>query len=280
MLWAHKVEGPERLDVEAWQVAVEGDYRCPNPQCQAPVFLRARNSPVVVAHFAHAAQTSCAWSRGETPQHRAAKCDLRDALRTCGLDVRAEAVLGFLPVADNRADLLLTSAAGRKIAIEIQHTAIALEALADRTRRYQAKDIPVLWLPLLPEALRRRRREIKREAGGSWRLERFAAPHWHRWIADYQLGRLWYYDDAKRQLLECRIEPHLRFEKPRHYWNPRERDLAHDAGGFRRSRRWIDLRIVGRLPIAALDFRLKRRAAFHSGDNRLPACYVVWPRAG
>jgi competence CoiA-like predicted nuclease len=47
-----------------------------------------------------------------------------------------------------RADLLVELATGETVAIELQHSAIGPEELAQRSRDYLTAGIALLWLPL------------------------------------------------------------------------------------------------------------------------------------
>ncbi len=276
MLWAL------RQNTDATTAAIEADaadrassYICPNPECQARVLLKAIASPLVVAHFAHASATRCDWNENETPQHRRAKRDLRDAFRRQGLSAQVEAPLAFLPLPDSRADVLVTLPSGQPVAIELQHTSLAIERIVARTQLYAAKQIPVLWLPFVPDSVRARRKQLKPQPRATWLLEKFSAPAWHRWIEAYQLGALWYYDDRKHRLLECRLSQHWLYAQPREFWNPKSRDIAQARGKFYPSRRWSDLRITRVLPLDQVAIALTRRRAANIGGFELPASHVV-----
>jgi Competence protein CoiA-like family len=92
----------------------------------------------VIWHFAHKPPTDCTWARGETLAHLGAKKLVRDALVARGLRAELEYTVAALP-GDRRADVMVWSPAGEMVAVELQHTSIALSEIDARAFCYSAQ---------------------------------------------------------------------------------------------------------------------------------------------
>lgn len=227
----------------------DAGHRCPG--CGAPV--RLKRGRFVTAHFAHHADSPCGWGTGETAVHLDAKRSLCAALVARGLDARLEIEVDSL-VGDRRADILVRSPrTGAPIAIEIQHSDLAVDAIEARTRAYAAAGVAVLWIPTLDQA------RLGLASVPGTRLSattRYAAPEWQRWAAAYH-GHLWFWcgDALRRGWLD-------------QGWVA----AAHtaDNGGWRPSRRFVSLTLEA--PVAPRDLRLAigRRLASPHERYRLP----------
>lgn len=147
-------------------------------------------------------------SGGETAIHSSAKAALTRALRSRGLVAEVEVPLHGA-AEERRADILVTGPAGDRVAIEVQHSPIATEALLARTRDYRALGLRILWLPTLDLAALRPQRL---GPGRLWAVPRFALPRWHAWI-EAQQGGLWYW--AEGALWRAWAEPLPRAERLR-----------------------------------------------------------------
>jgi hypothetical protein len=121
----------------------------------------------------------------EGTEHRAAKAALAAGLRARGVAVTVEASVGHA----RRTDLLAVSPAGQGVAIEIQHSAISLAEVRERTADHQAAGLATLWLPVLD--LDPARCPPVRGAG-CLRHARVAPPAWIAWLAE-RTGALWFW---------------------------------------------------------------------------------------
>ena len=239
----------------AHQTGREQACRC--PACGEPVTLK--RGRVVVAHFAHRPASACSWGTGESAAHLAAKRAFLDALAARGLDVEAEAEV-LSGEGDRRADILVRHpATGARVAIEIQHSALALDAIEARSRAYAAAGVAVIWVPTLAVA-RLAARPLG--DGGLRHVERYAAPPWQRWI-DALGGATWFWD-AGRLWRGWLSES----------WLARGADATTDPfadTGWRPSRRWTGLTLEGPFVAGDLRIHLHRRGTECHDEFTLPA---------
>lgn len=155
--------------------------------------------------------------RGETRTHADAKRRIARALAARGLTVRIEAPVRGM-AENRRADILVTSPAGDRVAVEIQHSPIEPAELLQRTRDYRNLKIGVVWIPTLDLATLTLRRL---GSGRLHRVDRFVIPAWHEWI-EAQQGALWYWADGA--LWRGWTEP-LPVRETRAYRHYRDEDL-------------------------------------------------------
>lgn len=185
----------------------------------------------------------------EGAAHREAKAALAACLRARGLDVAIEASAG----AARRADLLVVSPAGQRVAIEIQHSAISLADVRQRTADHAAAGVATLWLPVLdlPEGALR----PVRGALGLGHV-RMALPAWIEWL-EARAGALWFWRRGAlwRGWLDAA-------------WVRAPAGHLGDAGdcGWRRSSRLRTVTLEG--PVAPEHTRLLTRPAAQLPDQR------------
>lgn len=236
------------------------------PQCGEALTLK--RGRVVVAHFAHHPGSACSWGSGESATHLAAKRAFLDAFAARGLEADAEVEV-LSGEGDRRADVLVRHPSnGARIAIEIQHSALALDAIEARSRDYAAAGVPVIWVPTLAVS------KLAARAVPGMRLlhvARHTAPPWQRWI-DARGDGTWFWDDGRlwRGWLS-------------ESWLARAPDPGLDPfadTGWQPSRRWAGLTLEG--PFTAGDLRIALRsreafgllerpvASFVVGDERRP----------
>ncbi len=173
--------------VEAYAAAHGNAHHCFG--CGRALVLKRGGQ--IVAHFAHAPDAACAWARGETPTHLAAKAALALAFAQRGLAVEIEAEV-LSGAGDRRADILVRHPeTGARFAIEVQHSALGLEAIEARTRAYAAAGVPVIWIATLDWS----KLTWRGLAGGLRLSERYAPPPWQRFAAAYH-GQLWFWAEG------------------------------------------------------------------------------------
>lgn len=181
MLVAIRSEDRERVD--AFSAEPSTRYECPN--CGR--LVRLRNGAVRIRHFAHQPDSSCPYASGESMGHQRAKIALWRTFQSRGLRCEPEVFVQTLS-GDRRADVMVWSPSGSRVAIEVQHSSISLEDIHDRTAAYLMTGIPVLWTalarPWFPED----------EYPEATLIAKYAAPLWQRWIHGYNFGELWFID--------------------------------------------------------------------------------------
>jgi competence protein CoiA len=126
--------------VMAWEVTREdGPFFC--PECEEEVILK--QGSIILPHFAHFPEASCAYGTGKSDQHRRAKYEIYETLKAHP-DVSHLKVERYLK--EVRPDISFLWQGKWRVAIEIQISAISPEEIAHRTRCYAAKNIWVLWM--------------------------------------------------------------------------------------------------------------------------------------
>jgi competence protein CoiA len=240
--------------VEAAQARRGEAYCC--RICGAPVTFKPGR--VRAAHFAHRADTACAFGARMSPAHLAAQARIAEALRARGLAVEMEAPL-TAPGRDGGEDArridVLTWPPDRpaaRIAIEVQASDLTADAIEARTASYQAMEVAPLWLRLLDFGAFPAVQTLPFR-GTVW-IERYPAKAWERWIHDHLGGRVWFMDSGTGLVWRAQFAPAHRH---------RERGLLRNAGGETPGRgadwtlaaRWVDLELDGPFDLAALRLR-------------------------
>lgn len=131
--------------IQAYQASKQKDkngeeYYC--PACNGKLVLKKGN--IMIAHFAHHQHADCAiFSEGETLPHLKGKQLLLEKFEGEGVKVTLEC---WLPELQQRPDLLLVLADGKKIAVEYQCSPISPADLLARTQGYQKFGYEVWWI--------------------------------------------------------------------------------------------------------------------------------------
>jgi|GEM_PF-1436462 len=215
-------------------------YYCPG--CTGPVTLK--RGRIVTPHFAHAPEARCAYAHAETAQHLAAKAQLAAAFMRRGLRVELEAEV-LSSEGDRRADILVHDPLSRmRVAIEVQHSALSVEAIERRTRAYAAAGVPVIWIATLDL---HRLQPRKLSASRLLAVDRYPVAPWKRFAAAYH-GVLWFWNDGAlwRGWLDDA-------------WTGRRSHEDDPDPSWSRSRRWGGLTLDG--PYAPDALRIARRAS-------------------
>ena len=101
-------------------------------------------------------------------------------------------------VGDRRADVLVWAPQSeppkpddqRRMAIEVQYSAIESTSLSDRTTAYMNAKVPVIWIPIIDAA---KLKTILRVDGTNlFKIPEYSAPFWIADMAAMQ-GHLWLY---------------------------------------------------------------------------------------
>lgn len=170
MLTAMNQEG---VQVLARDVSKGNPYQC--PACEASVILR--KGTVKVHHFAHTEGFVCAYGKGESDEHHAAKLGLYDALAIHPL-IKAVKIEHPMFGGLMRPDLAFRTTSDKICAIEFQRSIISDTEITRRTVQYTERNIPVLWLAF---GLKERYAESKEV-----RLS-----EWQHWVQVMNYGRLY-----------------------------------------------------------------------------------------
>lgn len=131
--------------IQAYQASKEKgkngeEYYC--PACKGKLVLKKGN--IMVAHFAHHQHSDCAvFSESETLPHLKGKQLLFEKFKSEGFEVMLEC---WLPELQQRPDLLIVLADGKKIALEYQCSPISPADLKARTQGYQRFSYEVWWI--------------------------------------------------------------------------------------------------------------------------------------
>ncbi|MFY9902521.1 MAG: competence protein CoiA family protein, partial [Trichococcus sp.] len=131
--------------IQAYQASKEKgknveEFYC--PACKGKLVLKKGN--IMIAHFAHRQHSDCAvFSEGETLPHLKGKQLLLEKFQSEGIAVTLEC---WLPELQQRPDLLLVLADGKKIAVEYQCSPISAADLSERTLGYQRFGYEVWWI--------------------------------------------------------------------------------------------------------------------------------------
>jgi len=205
-----------------------------------------------VHHFRHRAESrACAVSRGESPQHLAAKEAVWLALRDS--DRVSSAELEY-PVGDTNVADVFARIDGFPVAIELQRSAITVEEMTARTLRYHDQGVFVLWLALLDEA---------------HCFSRYAPAAWERWAHAAYGGRVYYW--VERDVIQPIHYGPFRERVAERRWVSRDRVEEVAPAYVRTSKSGRTPEHGPRLSIAQ-DFTPRRRPAFEGGSVRVPRC--------
>ena len=114
------------------------DWRCPIDRCE----LSFVDSNKRIKHFRHSGEYAHQ-SVAESPKHHYIKNKLREHWNGENFvrNVAVEAVIG-----DQIADLLLVLKSGETIVVEIQLSPQSTDTFKERTRHYNERNFPVLWI--------------------------------------------------------------------------------------------------------------------------------------
>lgn len=112
--------------------------------CGTP--MHARVSSRGLRHLAHQRRTPGCPSEGESREHLETKRHIADLIRRCGMAAVVEAGPGPGDRGGWRADVLGVSPTGHRVAFEVQLAPMTVDVGRERTARYTADGIAVVWL--------------------------------------------------------------------------------------------------------------------------------------
>ncbi len=242
-------------------------YVCPS--CKRTLVLK--RGRIVIAHFAHKPPTKCAWARGETLAHMTAKNAIRTVLLERGLQSEVEFEIRDLP-GDRRADVMVWSPKGIRVAIELQHTTIGLESLEARAFSYARGGIAQIWIPFLRGSVWD---EYEKCDDGTIFVERYPARPYERWIHGFHAGRgMWMYEPKRNALWRANLSSHpLHVKGPS--WYPSETEEQWAGDYYRFSKRFRELRLRGPYDPRSLRLTTRVRPACATTHHKWPAGRVA-----
>lgn len=242
-------------------------YHCPG--CGQVVTLRKGTK---VAHnFAHKPPVTCAYAKGETAGHMAAKMLFLNYMLSLPRHAQVE-----FPVGNQRADLYVESKDGNKYVFEMQHTSITESEIAQRTAAYMQFGAAVTWLPLIDLA----KRTDKTLTRTGYVIERYSPKPFERWLEGFHFGKDMWYVDPSSGFLWHGVTNDVMLEKPAAEWRESGGYLNSVGGYSYRSTRWRKLKLTGPYALAQLRITRERRQAFQSKRYSYPAGWraVLSPR--
>ena len=249
-----------------------GAFHCPS--CRKPLILK--KGRVVTHHFAHKPPILCDWARGETLAHLEAKRAVHAALTARGVRAELEFSVETLP-GDRRADVMAWSPGGRMIAIELQHTSISAEEIAERAFAYARAGAAQIWISFLPASVWK---EALQKADGTWLIRRYAPRQFELWIDGLtaKAGR-WMYDPQAKLFWLAKMKAHEIVEEETIWYAPG--GIEHYRPARKRvSKKFRDLVLEGPFPPGALRIAVRNRKAFALKSHRWPAGAVASFTAG
>jgi hypothetical protein len=244
-----------------------GAFHCPS--CNKLLVLK--KGRIVIHHFAHKPPLDCHWARGETLAHLEAKRIVHAALTARGVRAELEYSLETLP-GDRRADVMAWSPSGRMIAIELQHTSISAEEIAERAFAYARAGAAQMWIAFLPASVWK---EALDKGDGTYIARRYAPRQFERWIDGLTpKAGFWMYDAAARLFWQARFTDHDIHAEAAVWYAPGGIEHFREAYS-RKSRKFKDLLLCGPYRFEDLLITLKRRKTFAASAFKWPAAAVA-----
>ncbi|TPK32230.1 hypothetical protein FJ492_28065 [Mesorhizobium sp. B2-5-4] len=238
-------------------------YRC--PLCKRPVVLR--RGLLVAANFGHKPRDTCSWAKGETRAHLDAKRLVYDEFEHRGGKTKLEHVVDTLP-GDRRADVMAWSPEGPMVAFELQHTAIDSRSISVRAAAYARIGVWQIWIPFLRPLVWRDGRVAE---DWDWKVQRYPARPFERWIYTFGLDSMWMYDPEKSDFWSARMAPVMLWKEESMYYG--EGGEENYRGGYQyESKIYRELTLRGPYKISSLRVR-RTKVPSRRKDG------FIWPKA-
>lgn len=216
--------------VEATEALRESVHLC--TRCSGQVIL-ARGKQRR-AHFRHPKDSSCPYGVGETWQHEQAKAAILEGARARGLVAYPEQEVLSID-GDCRADVVVMAPqtalskdeAKRRLAFEVQYSAISSENLTMRTNSYMAAGVPMLWIAVIDHSKLKSIHKVNEI--DLFVVNEFPVPSWIEDIARRH-KRLWIYIPQTNGFWRGWLEPHWRYKNPSDGYD--SSGQYHSSGGY------------------------------------------------
>jgi hypothetical protein len=168
---------------------------------------------------------------------------------------------------DRRADVMAWSPKGRMIAIELQHTSISADEIAERAFAYARAGAAQIWISFLPPSVWK---EALDQGDGTWLVRRYAPRQFELWIDGLtaKAGR-WMYDPQAKQFWLVKMMPHEVHEEETIWYAPGGIEHYRPAR-TNVSKKYRDLVLTGPFQLDGLLVALRRRKALTTKSGRWP----------
>lgn len=248
--------------VEAREAKRGGVFTC--PQCKRVVVFKPGRTHV--PHFAHKSRKDCTWAKGETPAHLDAKNHVGTILKASGIRTEVECHLPSL-TGDRRADVLLWTPNGERLAIELQHTSIGLDEIERRAFSYAEQEIAQLWVPFIKQDTIDKS-ELR--ADGSRFLDTYSARPFEKWVHGFHKSvGMWMYCPTDKSFWKARLAPHQVWKPISEYYD--EYGQEQSAGGYHHpSKQHRELTLYGPYSLDGLRIEVRQRTPFSIAHYRWP----------
>ena len=184
------------------------------------------------------------------------------------LSTEMEFIVHSLPK-DRRADVLISSRAGKRYAIELQHSPIDFDELVERTRGYIAADVRVIWIPFLrPDYMEQAIRSAQGQKG-DLRIERFPPRPLERWVHGFYYGNPWMYYAKSKMLYRYAFEDQMLYEESKE-WYDESGNYQYVEGGEYPSKKWKELVLWGPYRLDQVGIRKFEREEKQMGRHYYP----------
>ncbi len=244
-----------------------GAFYCPS--CGKPLVLK--KGRIVVHHFAHKPPILCDWARGETLVHLEAKQTVHAALTARGIKAELEYSVETMP-GDRRGDVIAWSPKGQMIAIELQHTSISPDEIAERAFAYARAGAAQIWIAFLPSSVWK---EAKDKGDGTWRIRRYAPRQFEHWIDGLNLkAGMWMYEPASKSFWLAKMAKHEIHEEEAIWYAPGGIEHYRSAK-TRLSTKYRNLILRGPFGMDDLRIVMRARRGFSSKLYRWPKAVIA-----
>lgn len=122
-------------------------YRC--EKCESPVVHHRSKARLRIGHFAHRAGASFCPSGGETLEHVQTKLDIYKYIKDgWGTKLKVLEPEAWICNRTIRPDVYVETHKGTRIAIEVQASALTVDEIMRRTKKYNTEGVHVIWVLL------------------------------------------------------------------------------------------------------------------------------------
>ncbi len=217
------------------------------PSCKGPVVLK--QGMKVIHHYAHARSTTCHFGTGESREHMRAKLAIYKALKTHERVMRCEVEWPFQGSIPDVMARISGPGGSSVVAFEIQRTALTVQDLIERTRRYQRNKVSVLWMGIHRDELDDHETNIL---------------HWERWMHAACFGRAYYWTEGAT-VRAYHFQPATSWVEATDF-----------GGGYERTLKTRKLPLEAPRPLHLVeDFQPRQQSGFVGGDVVVPR-FQVW----